>query len=1005
MFLKNIEIFGFKSFPNRTKIELAQGISALIGPNGCGKSNIVDSLKWVLGEQSSRTLRASRMEDVIFNGTETRKALNVAEVTLTLINDKGILPIDLPEIAVKRRLYRTGESEYYINNQLVKLKEMRELFYDTGIGKSAYSIMEQGKIDQILSTKPEERRYIFEEAAGITKYKMKSQEAERKIEKTEENLKQVEGILKEVKRNHDVLKAQADKTLRYRELKTTLFDLEVDIQLLKLKEMVEARTEKEQVLNNQNQTRNNIQTEIDEINRSMEQNIDLVNSMEAKLIENQKKLYGIEIEKNNKVSQIRIFNERINELTRKIEYDRNRENSIKEKIQALTVELQEKEQFLADTGRRIEEVLENIRNFERDIELFNQRIKQNDKEISDNESLIQEEEKEIEVLQVELRKITDDIVTQLDQKLKETGYSMSERQKTEDSIQEIINSLKIQLGGKANILNDLGKLQDVKGEEFDKILNSTTGMMEELAGKLDKLSGLFDFYKKATPSFIDEFLAPEGIITQKREIDNRITTKQGTIAEKRERNKALREENRNFIKKIEEYRKTLGDLNVNKAQMQTQKSSLENEIRRVRSDIGEQQKLLDENTREINETLRRLEEIKAQIHTAEEEKNNVEKQEQELVKVLSSLENDISSKNKYLVDNEKKLKDRMGILLKQQTRIEKLQMELTETNVEIRNVYSNFHDRHSRDLSDYEVRMYEIKTPLNELKAQMDKHRVALKECGQVNLMAVEEYQEVKERYDFLNKQVEDLQKAREDLKRVTQEIHSESSELFLDTYTKIKKNFHIMFRRLFGGGRAELKLVDPANVLESGIEILAQPPGKKLESINLLSGGERSMTGVSMLFATFMVKPSPFCILDEIDAALDEENVSRFIAILDEFAHTSQFIIITHNKRTISGAETLLGITMEESGVSKIITVRIKGKEVKDGVGIEIRDEENPGENSIDTDDNAAAPEPVSQTEPGTSEEPVQEKIQPDDETVPDNLDDKTNIEENSLEDGKNKV
>lgn len=225
MFLKSIQIFGFKSFADRSVIEFRDGISALLGPNGCGKSNVVDSIKWVLGEQSTKTLRAEKMEDVIFNGTENRKALNVAEVTLTLSNDDGVLPIEIPEIEVKRRLHRSGESEYFINSAPVKLREVRELFFDTGIGKSSYSIMEQGKIDQILSNKPEERRYIFEEAAGITKYKLKGAEAERKLQRTEENMRQVEGILREVKRSYDTLKVQSEKTFSYRDLKERILTL------------------------------------------------------------------------------------------------------------------------------------------------------------------------------------------------------------------------------------------------------------------------------------------------------------------------------------------------------------------------------------------------------------------------------------------------------------------------------------------------------------------------------------------------------------------------------------------------------------------------------------------------------------------------------------------------------------------------------------------------------------------------------------------------------------
>jgi len=263
--------------------------------------------------------------------------------------------------------------------------------------------------------------------------------------------------------------------------------------------------------------------------------------------------------------------------------------------------------------------------------------------------------------------------------------------------------------------------------------------------------------------------------------------------------------------------------------------------------------------------------------------------------------------------------------------VEKTQMELVEISTEIRNIYDNFRERHSRELTEFEPRIYEISTPGKDLRERLGELREEQKKLGAVNLMAPEEYAEVKERYEFLTGQLADLKKAREDLEKVTREIRVESAELFLATYEKIRKNFHLMFRRLFGGGRGELRLTDPDKVLESGVEILAQPPGKKLENIALLSGGERSLTAVALLFATYMVRPSPFYLLDEIDAALDEGNVNRFVNMLMEFGNSSQFIIITHNKKTVAGAKTLLGVTMEESGVSKIVSIRLDAKPEKE--------------------------------------------------------------------------
>ncbi|MBN2443833.1 MAG: AAA family ATPase [Spirochaetales bacterium] len=925
MFLKTMEIFGFKSFPERVRIEFPRGISALIGPNGCGKSNVVDSIKWVLGEQSTRTLRASRMEDVIFNGTETRKPLNVAEVELTIVNENGLLPLDVAEISVKRRLFRTGESEYYINTKMVRLKELKELFYDTGVGKSAYSIMEQGKIDQILSNKPEERRYIFEEAAGITKYKMRGMEADRKLQKTEENIQQAQTILAEVKRSYETLKVQAQKTESYRNLNEKIFDLEVKTRLLKLRELYEDKGKLEKELENESKNRMTFQKDIDGLNELMEKNIDIVNTMESRLVENQKSLYGIDIEKNNKESQIRIIKERIGELERKIESDKAREKVCHEKIAMFKEDYEKKTASLTDLDNHIKEIEQNIINFKKDITHFSEKIKNNDQEIINGENAIVVCDKEIENFTTELRKITDDIVTQLDEKLHETEYSMQERQKIEKNIDDLLGTIKIQISGKSAMLSDMSKLTEIKKAEMVKVVDSTISLVEEVSTKVEQLLSLFSQYKLSTPSFIDEFLAPEGIITKKREIDQELLARQEQISTIKSRIKAINAENKSLSTKIEEYRKTLEDLNINKARKQTQKTGFENDLKRIEKDIAEQERFLLENQKEIEQTTQTMNQIKENILNLEKEKQELAQKESALTKELAEIEKEINSKNKNLTSHEQNLKSMMNKLLSVQSKLEHIQMRSAEINVEIKNVYSNFNEHYSRDLAEFESEMHEINTPAKEIRDSITDLKESLKNCGQVNLMAPEEFQEVKERYDFLTGQLDDLHKAQQDLSRITSEIRTESSDLFLKTYNQIRKNFHSMFRRLFGGGRAELRLTEPENVLESGIEIMAQPPGKNLESIALLSGGERSLTGVALLFATYMVRPSPFCILDEIDAALDEENVNRFINILAEFSKETQFIIITHNKKTITGTEALFGITMEESGVSKIITVRIK--------------------------------------------------------------------------------
>jgi len=945
VFLKSIELFGFKSFAERSLIEFRDGISALLGPNGCGKSNVVDAIKWVLGEQSTRSLRADRMEDIIFNGTEGRKALNVAEVTLTLSNDDGVLPIDMPEISVKRRLHRSGESEYFINSTPVKLKEVRELFFDTGIGKSAYSIMEQGKIDQILSNRPEERRYLFEEAAGITKYKARGAEAQRKLERTEENMKQVENILREVKRSHDSLKAQSEKTETYRRLKEQSFELELDIQLLRLKELSASQREKDEKLSGKLSERDELKSTIDELNESLEENLDTVNSMESKLIEGQKKLYGIDIEKSNRESRSTILSERIDELNRQIEAAGNREKNIHKKIESLEESTQEKQKQVESYATQLEETDAHIRRFEESVSSARGRISRNEEEEHRLEKEIARLEKEVKEHQRQLDALTEDIVTQLDTRLRETGYSYTRRRETEETISSLLGELRIQLDGKRSLLEDAAHTSDDSGskssyESLRKAAERTVEGLREMNGHLQRLGEVFEEYKGAVPSFLDEFLAPEGIITRKREIDEAIEELRNKIEESSSEIGRMRKENRELSEKVEEYRKTLEELKMNRVQVETSRKAAVEAKEELERRIEEQQGLIEESRREVEKSRRSIEETQEKLEEVKKEREELGRREDELKAELKELEDSISKRNKDLSSKESTLKKKIDQLAKVQEQVEKLQMEVASVKTEIRGLYDSFRDQFSKELSEYETKMFDIKESVKDLKSRLQETKTEIKNLGQVNLMAPEEYAEVKERYDFLSGQLADLQEAKEDLEKVTREIREESTELFLKTYEKIRKNFHSMFRRLFGGGRGELKLTDPENVLESGVEIFAQPPGKALENIALLSGGERSLTAVALLFATYMVRPSPFCVLDEIDAALDESNVGRFIQLLGEFGNTSQFIIITHNKKTVSGSKTLLGVTMEESGVSKVIAVRL----ADGGEGMDMDEEEPVG-------------------------------------------------------------
>ncbi|MDR2111188.1 MAG: AAA family ATPase, partial [Spirochaetaceae bacterium] len=599
MFLKSLDIFGFKSFADRTQFEFSGGITALLGPNGCGKSNVVDAIKWALGEQASRAMRAEKMEDVIFNGTDSRKPLNVAEVTLTLTNEAGLLPMDVAEVQIKRRLYRSGESEYYINAAPVRLKEVRELFWDTGVGKAAYSVMEQGKIDQILSSKPDERRYLFEEAAGITRYKIKGAEAERKLLKTEENTRQVEGILGEVRRTYDSLKVQADKTLKYRAFREDIFRYELDIQLLRLKQFRYERDTRAGELERRTGERDAIRAELEAANRSLEENMDAVNSMEEKLIEYQKNIYGLAVEKNAREKETRLLAEQRNENGAKIQQNESRERAVGIKIEELNDDVDEQEGVVRELQKKVHDIEKNISAFEENIRLASGRIGENDLGVRKNEEDIRGLERERAEREKDLEAITDDIVAALDAGLREAGYSASERKNAEEALRETLSLIKTLLSGRETLIRDLADAAERAGTggrrpppgELEHIARGLAAALAEAASQTDRALSLFESYRKSTPAFIDEFLAPGGIITKKRSLDAVIRAAQEGITERRERIASLRRDNETLGLKIGEYRATLEELRVSRVRMTTQAQAAEEQARLIRRELAGQEGL------------------------------------------------------------------------------------------------------------------------------------------------------------------------------------------------------------------------------------------------------------------------------------------------------------------------------------------------------------------------------------------------------------------------------
>jgi len=923
-----MEIFGFKSFADRARIEFTPGITALLGPNGCGKSNVVDALKWVLGEQASKSLRADKMEDVIFNGTEGRKALNVAEVTLTIGNEDNHLALDLPEIAIKRRLYRSGESEYFINNASVRLKEVRELFYDTGVGKSAYSVMEQGRIDQILSTKPEERRYLFEEAAGITKFRARGQEAERRLEKTEENIRSLEGILGEVRRTWEVLKKQCEKTNIYRTLRQEIFVLEKDQVIDRLRTLYLDRDRLHGRVEKKNLEKDGAKSHLEALNKALEGDLGEVSRLEAQLITLQKELYEAEMARTGLENQVGLQKERQRQLGEDLARGQAQAQSIKDKVGTLESERSARVADQQALTASLVACQANIVDFDTAIETARSTVGANDQARQRVESRLETLETEDVRLQDALREVTDTLVRQLDQRLKDEGFAWHKLPHLTGEMEGALEALRILLQGRRELLSSVAVAGKVPGGDLPIFWGQLSTALGEALAHLATFESGWETYKKAVPRFLEDFLSPDGIITQRRALEDQLALTRNESKSLKEETRRLLEENSRLAELIEGYRKNLEDLKLAEVRMQTQRTAADEAVGRLNRDLAEQAVLASANAADHEALLGKQTAALAGIEALGLQITERLGREHLMREQRALLESNLGSRNQALIGRQKELRDGQERLAVLQAEGETLQVHAAEIGAEIKSVFDAFRDKHSVELSEYEAEIRGPGIDRGDLREHLGKKREELRSLGQVNLMAVEEFAEIDERHGFLNQQLGDLKKAREDLHQVTKEIKRESALLFAETFAQIKENFNLMFRRLFGGGRAELRLTDPDHVLESGIEMLCQPPGKKLESINLLSGGEKSMTAVALLFATFQVKPSPFCILDEIDAALDESNVGRFVSMLGEFASKSQFVVITHNKKTVTGASTMIGVTMESPGISKIIAVRLMGGE-----------------------------------------------------------------------------
>jgi chromosome segregation protein len=1180
LYLKGLEIKGFKSFADKIELEFRHGITGIVGPNGSGKSNIADAVRWVLGEQSAKTLRGGKMEDVIFAGTENRKAQGLAEVSLTIDNTDKVLPIEFSEITVTRRLYRSGESEYLINKIPYRLKDISELFMDTGIGKDGYSLIGQGKIDEILSTKSEDRRNLFEEAAGIVKYRTRKQEAEKKLENTEQNIIRITDIINELEEQIEPLSIQSETAKKYLTLREELKELEVNVilhnydnnksKLDKIDIDIQVLSENEVIYENNKQKylvlihglkdelekleveyreAVNIQLETEKSHENKQGNLQLLNERYDNLIkdidriqkdiEEEKKSLD-EIDKNSKevhdnkekfkqeitkqnsiVDQINCDYEEINNKC--IAYETEIENNKNELIQLL------KEN--SDLNNKATSSLINIENIQNRKNQINKEVDNKTLRLDSINRLINENEANIielsdisEKVKLELLTINNDIKRSEDESegLKYKRNSVYDKLKTYEAKFNALNSMENDMEGfnravksvinkykdgnrvygtisdlmevpkgyevaietalAAGIQNIIIDNEHTAGEMIDYLKRNNLGRatflplttiksryanvdkdITKIKGYLGIASDIVKFnekYKPAISNLLGRIIICDGLssaktIAAKTDYNYRIVTLEGDVVnaggsftggstnlknigifsrknEISDLKNFIEKETINLKKLEADIENTANQINLQKNVFEQNNIYLQditinyndelsklNAIKKEKTDIEEMisdsrieleqfevelnknNEFIMQNKRNIDVLTEKQQSIERQVNIKQTEfKDHLARKEEhwnkitsekiilaEKNKTLEAIEDTITQldknkmiQNQKIILNENLIIENSHKLVIEKDAIEKNTEEIkgaSQAIIFIRHKISDIEARkheYNTKISANEGEIAKLDEAINDLKQSIHKFEIQkskieteteavinklwddyeltipdstkyrseikslpeanrklnelknnIRELGDININSIEEYKRVKERYEFLDSQVADLTKAQESLIEIIEEMTAKMTQKFIEKFKIIRENFNYTFKELFGGGIADLKL-EGEDVLNSGIEIIVQPPGKKLQSLSLLSGGERGLAAIALLFAILKMKPTPFCVLDEIEAALDDANVNRYAQFLRKYSTDTQFITITHRKGSMAVADALYGVTMEEKGISKMISLKLNG-------------------------------------------------------------------------------
>lgn len=981
MYLKSIKAVGFKSFADKIELDIKDGITCIVGPNGSGKSNILDAVKWVLGEQSVKSLRGNgSMSDVIFNGSKSRSPMSRASVALTIDNSNHYLKSEFNEIEVKRVVYRSGENEYYLNNTKVRLKDITDLFIDSGASRDAYNIISQGTVEDIVSSKPEARRVIIEEAAGVLKYKKHKEESLRKLEKTKDNLNTINLLISELETSLEPLRIQSIKAKKFNEYKDNLKTLEIalivnDIKKInleynklktrneELKSLIEelnAKVSKDTATLEVNKLSNlEVEGALNKLNQNLvdlERLIADTNAKKTLILERKKLNSNNDITLNNVLNlkeevlslekNINSLEEEINTLDKKkddlrvsIDSLDNEELILRKDYVTNSNELNKKNKDLLELNNKIDILNNNILN-EVNIPLPV-------KSILNNPRL-----KGIYNTVGKLLTFDDLYMNAIETTLGASlNYLVVD---SETSVKQAINYLKEQRLGRATFL----PLNIIKPKYLDSSVLET---LKNSSGFIDIAINLVNFdeaYRNIMQNLLGNTIVVKDIdalnnIAKLLNYKYKVVSLEGDISYAGGSISGGAKKNSNSILKD---RYELTKLETSKVNLETSIHLLEtkiNGLNKDNEDLKTKKNKLNNEFIELKETINRKNISLTELEQNYKDKENTIKNNEAILN--NTIDKELEDILKYYYELSGKKDTLLRTIKEYKEKLETSREDLAEAELNIKNKnkdlnkYSNEFNSNEVTLGKYDVKLDNYLLTLNEeytmtyekalsevdtnidietTRLQVSKLKSLIKELGEVNLGSISEFERINERYTFLTTQQDDLVKSIEKLKTAILSLDEIMKERFKETFEKVNTEFQKVFRILFRGGEGHLELTDKDNLLETGVEIIAQPPGKKLSSITLFSGGERTLTAISLLFAILNVKTVPFVILDEVEAALDEANVDVFGKYLETRKDKSQFIIITHKKRTMEYADTLYGITMQEEGVSKLVSVRMEENE-----------------------------------------------------------------------------